>query len=299
MYDFASVTEHLAAEFGIPLTEPLVPVGEFPEWQCVAQLVTQIIGRIEEQRDAQVRVLAVSGSQGSGKTTLAKCLAETLSAGSMAAAAVSLDDFYLTRKERRHLAATVHPLLVTRGVPGTHDVSWLRRVLAAARDADRLEAGGPLVVPRFDKGLDDRAGSVEIRPRTLILEGWCLGAPAQDAEGLSEPVNALERTEDAEGIWRRWVNRRLLEDYVPLWSAVDFWVHLRAPSFAQVRAWRAQQETDLPRDQRMSGEQLERFLAHYERITRWMWASPWRGPGVMIELDERHGIARVAAKPYG
>ena len=54
------------------------------------------------------RRLSVSGSQGSGKSTFAGVVVEQLQMRGFAAAAVSLDDFYLTHADRQTLGATVH-----------------------------------------------------------------------------------------------------------------------------------------------------------------------------------------------
>ena len=70
--------------------------------------------------------LGVNGAQGTGKSTLADFL--SMAAQSMFqwnVAVLSIDDFYFTLEERGHLAKVVHPLLKTRGVPGTHDTSLL------------------------------------------------------------------------------------------------------------------------------------------------------------------------------
>src|SRR4029077_15283556 len=116
-------------------------------------------------------VLAIAGAQGSGKSTLARLLTDELVRLGPRAVTCSLDDFYLTRRERVALAAAVHPLLVTRGVPGTHDIDLCERVLARlGTEAVRI--------PTFDKGLDDRvapeawplAGPVDI----VVFDGWCL-----------------------------------------------------------------------------------------------------------------------------
>ena len=52
---------------------------------------------------------------------------------------MSLDDFYLPRAERVDLAKSIHPLAITRGPPGTHDVETLVDV-----------------IKKFNKALDDR-----------------------------------------------------------------------------------------------------------------------------------------------
>src|SRR4051812_24782738 len=80
--------------------------------------------RIAETRRALGRpiVAGLCGSQGSGKSTMALFLQVLLQDRGLKTAILSLDDLYLTLPERERLAADVHPLLRTRGVPGTHDV---------------------------------------------------------------------------------------------------------------------------------------------------------------------------------
>ena len=58
------------------------------------------------------------------------------------------------RATRAALARDVHPLLATRGVPGTHDVALLDRHASRARATHRREI--PARIPRFDKGRDTR-----------------------------------------------------------------------------------------------------------------------------------------------
>ena len=85
---------------------------------------------------------AVNGSQGSGKTTLCAYLCALLEAEyGLRAIALSLDDFYLTRAAARELGASVHPLLATRGVPGTHDMALLNDTLDALLAAERRGGG--------------------------------------------------------------------------------------------------------------------------------------------------------------
>ena len=96
----------------------------------------------------------------------------------------TIDDLYLTRAERDELARTVHPLLATRGVPGTHDPEL---GCAVIRQMKNLGPGETLKLPRFDKLGDDRlpksAWPVVTGPVDLVLfEGWCVGSqPVADA----------------------------------------------------------------------------------------------------------------------
>jgi len=216
-------------------------------------------------------IFAIAGLQGSGKSTLAAQVVDAAIGAGLAAATVSIDDFYLTRAQRRALAAHVHPLLATRGPPGTHALPLALSTL------DALRAGGNLALPRFDKLADDRAPAaqwptVNGRLDLLVIEGWFLGTPAQDADALAEPINALERDEDPDGTWRRWCNDTLARDYPALWARFDRLWFLQGPDFDIVPQWRWQQEQALqaaqPQRRGMTRTQLDCFVQFYERVSR-------------------------------
>ncbi|KQX17975.1 MULTISPECIES: hypothetical protein [unclassified Sphingomonas] len=259
-------------------------------------------------------VIGVCGSQGSGKSTLARLLALLIAAdGRFRAEVLSLDDIYLPRADRLRLAADVHPLLATRGVPGTHDVGL------GIRTIDALTSGGagPSVpLPAFDKAVDDQMPRSRWRraaaPVDIVLfEGWCVGATAQPAEALSQPVNALERDEDTDGRWRCHVNDQLAGPYRPLFDRLDHLVYLKAPAFAAVRRWRGTQEAKLrnataARAPASTGRHsgimddagLDRFLLFYERITRHLFATMPDHADITYLLDEDQRAAqRIAVAP--
>lgn len=222
------------------------------------------------------QVIGINGCQGSGKSTLALRLQDQLRQRGLRALTLSIDDLYLTRAEREDLARRVHPLLRTRGVPGTHDVELGLRLL------DELRRPGRCRVPRFIKALDDRAPqsgwpTVDTPVDVILFEGWCLGLPPQLPEDLREPVNELERTEDPDGAWRRHVNAQLAAGYQELYSRIDRLLFLQAPDFDCVPRWRLQQEQDNARElgggaesggKLMGPQELQRFIQHYERLTR-------------------------------
>lgn len=224
-------------------------------------------------------ILGLQGCQGSGKTTFASLLQRGLeSRADLEVLTLSLDDFYLTRAERLRLARDVHPLLATRGVPGTHDIAALTQVLRALRDGET----GSLWVPRFDKARDDRSPERDtVDPAILdivILEGWCVGTPAQSANALREPVNQLEALEDPDGAWRLRVNDQLAGPYAEAFGLLDYQIVFVAPDFSVVTEWRWEQERKLraaapqapDSDQRyLTEEALQRFLQFYQRLTQW------------------------------
>jgi D-glycerate 3-kinase len=251
-----------------------------PDYLHAAQIWFAPLARAlrEHQKGARRPLLvALNGCQGSGKSTVCDYLRALLTADyGVPVAVLSLDDFYLTRRERQALATAVHPLFYTRGVPGTHDLALLGLTLDGLL-AERTAA--PVAIPRFDKAADDR------RPRTewdevaggaelVLLEGWCLGAQPQGPAELAVPVNALEREEDPDGRWRRRVNAVLAQDFLPLYQRVDRWVMLRAPSFDCVYRWRLEQEQKLAASagaaarRVMSTVQVARFIQFYQRLTQ-------------------------------
>lgn len=219
----------------------------------------------------RVPVLAISGLQGSGKSTLAAQVVACAQGRGLRAAALSIDDVYLTRGQRQRLARDVHPLLLTRGPPGTHDLDLAHRVFNEAA------AGTLQALPRFDKLADERLPRSEWAHLAapldlLVFEGWFLGTPAESADTLGTPLNALEREADADGRWRRWCNTALETAYPTLWQRCDRLWFLQPPDFSVVPRWRWQQEQHLqavqPGRSGMTRPQLERFVQYYERVSR-------------------------------
>jgi len=236
-------------------------------------LARQFAGQCEKQAGHPL-LIGINGSQGSGKSTLSEYLRLVLQWDwGLRAVVLSLDDVYHTRAQRALLARQVHPLLATRGVPGTHDMelagATLQKLLQPAAAAE-------VRIPRFDKATDDRKPQAEwdtlITPvDVVILEGWCLGVPPQQESDLLEPVNELEAREDPQGIWRHYVNQAIARDYLPLYQQVQQWLMLRAPSFDCVFNWRMEQEAKLVPTANTQGvmdaAQVARFIQYYQRLT--------------------------------
>jgi D-glycerate 3-kinase len=248
------------------------------------------------KQNKQTLVVGINGAQGSGKSTLAACLALLLQDKGYAVATLSLDDLYLNQAKRKQLAHDIHPLLQTRGVPGTHDVALGMAVL------EQLKHGQGIVrLPRFDKAKDNpkpqESWDIIASPVDIVLfEGWCVGAVAQSDKDLQTPINSLEAEQDKQGVWRNYVNDKLGHEYATWFSCIDTLVYLQVPSFDQVFAWRKKQERQTFQGKGMSDAELRRFIQHYERITRWNIKTMPDLADMVLQLDTEQHIYALKSK---
>ena len=261
-----------------------------------------LVSWVESRRQAgETLFIGINGAQGTGKSTLAAFVRLALEWGANCRVAVlSIDDFYLTRAERKTLGEHVHPLMETRGVPGTHDILMLAACIEELKNLGPEES---MALPRFDKSQDDRAGPdtwshVSGPIDLIILEGWCVGCTPQTDDNLLEPINSLEREADTTGEWRRYVNDQIKGGYTDLFDTMDALIFLQAPSFDAVYRWRLEQEKKLaavtPNHAAgiMNSKQIAHFIQHYERLTRVNLATLPGTSDVVLELNENHDCVR-------
>lgn len=283
---------------------PRAAVGDLAEFYAL--LLERVMAARNRRAGAPI-VLGLCGPQGAGKSTTTEVMRQLfMELGGLTVAVLSLDDLYLPGAERACLAQQIHPLLRTRGVPGTHDVEQgiaLLGRLASAQPQDRTR------LPRFDKALDEPCPPAtqewfQGRADIVIFEGWCVGAKAQEPAALLDPVNELERLEDAEGRWRSYVNTQLAGRYQQLFGCIDVLLMLRAPSFDCVFEWRRLQERKLAakvnaqgvpagRLQLMDDSALRRFIMHFERVTRHLQDEMPARADLVAQLDADRRIVSV------
>ncbi len=219
--------------------------------------------------------VGINGCQGSGKSTLTDYIGEYLTkTHKLNIVVMSLDDFYFTGEKRQELSRDIHPLLATRGVPGTHDIAMLENTLIKLK---AKETG--FTIPRFNKATDEpypqEQWQVIEKPIDIILlEGWCWGVKPQTAEQLISPVNELELKHDKNGAWRNYVNQQLKQYYQPLYAQMDFWLALQAPSFDCVYKWRLEQEEKLKANNQglsnskiMQSDGILNFTQYFQRLS--------------------------------
>lgn len=255
---------------------------------------------IELKPNNKPLVIALNGSQGSGKTTLADYLCYFFESKGYRSLSISLDDFYLCKAKREELASDIHPLFMTRGVPGTHDIPLLQATLEKLIS---FQAG--IKIPRFNKAVDDVYPDTQWQVTKepidfVVFEGWCWGARHQENPCLLEPVNDLEQEEDVEGLWRCYANEQLKTSYEPLYELMDVWLMLKAPSFDCIHAWRLEQEQKLKArldglssTSIMSEDEISRFIKFYERMTKSVLVTLPKVADLVWELDQHRNITSV------
>ena len=188
---------------------------------------------------------------------------------------------------------------MTRGVPGTHDVKLGLEIINSLRNADSKTV---TMIPRFNKAIDDVYPKSEWtkfvgKPDVVLFDGWCMDATAQDDSELTSPINELEATEDKDCVWRRYVNNQLKTDYKDLFDTINFLVMLQIPSYDKVFEWRNLQEEKLRIANQgkeathiMTPDQVIRFIAHYERITRHILAEMPERADMLFKVNDNHRL---------
>lgn len=253
-----------------------------------------------KQAHSGTLVLGLQGAQGSGKTTLADYICTKMVHDcAIKALAVSLDDFYLSQEKRAQLSQSVHPLLSTRGVPGTHDLELAIKTIKALKERDF-----PVAIPAFDKSIDDIVDrglweTVDRPLDLLIIEGWCWGLRPQSGPDIVEPCNVLEKEEDPDCIWRSFVNTELAT-YQSLFALADISVMLKAPSFDCIYAWRKQQENLLRQKKQgshiMDDDQVARFIQFFQRLTQHALTSYPEQADFVYSLNQKRKVVDIKCK---
>jgi len=217
---------------------------------------------------------------------------------------ISIDDFYKTRKERISLSKRVHPMLLTRGVPGTHDINMMLNFFrkAKSRKFKRLR------LPTFNKAIDDRFEKkkwydLKEKPDVIIFEGWCIGAKPEKNITLKKTINLMEKNKDQKQIWRKYVNHQLKSKYKNLYSQLNCLVYLKAKNFSLLQKWRLKQERKLLINSKknsklkiMNKQDVLNFMQTYQRITQNMFKNTPKYASIILNLNSNHQIKTAVYK---
>jgi len=253
----------------------------------------------------KVLIIGLAGGQGSGKTTISSILTLILKKYfKLNVCKVSIDDFYKTRKERKLLSKTRHDLLMTRGVPGTHDINLILNFFKKIK----VKNFKTLQIPTFNKAIDDRCPKalwqkIKSKPDVVIFEGWCVGAKAQTNSQLKKPINSLEKFYDQDVKWRSYVNNQLKTKYKTLFKHLDGLLYLKAKNFNLLKKWRLKQERKLWVQKKnkknlkiMSSEDVINFMQTYQRITQQMFKDALKSSSIIMNLNSNHQIEKIKFK---
>ena len=250
-------------------------------------------------------IVGLGGGQGTGKTTITSIISIVLKKYfKLNVFKISIDDFYKTRKERILLSKKVHPSLITRGVPGTHDVSSMFSFFKRVKSKNFRA----LKLPKFNKAIDDRYNkklwySIKKKPDIIIFEGWCVGARAEKNNSLNKAINSLERNNDKKLIWRKFVNQQLKLKYKKLYTQLDCMLFLKANNFRLIQQWRLKQEKKLwlknkrsRNNKIMNKKDVIKFMQTYQRITQNMLKHAPKYSSMILNLNRNHQIKSVKYK---
>jgi D-glycerate 3-kinase len=249
--------------------------------------------------------IGLAGGQGTGKTTISSIIKIILvKYFKLKVFKISVDDFYKTRKDRVSLSKKVHPMLLTRGVPGTHDINEILNFFRKIK-SKKFKI---LKVPIFDKAVDDRFNkknwqSIKHRPDVIIIEGWCVGAKSVTINSLKKPINYMEKNKDQKLIWRKYVNQQLKSKYKNLYSQLNSLIYLKAKNFSLLQKWRLKQENKLllknknkNKNKIMNKEEIFNFMQTYQRITENMFKTMPKFASIIVHLNSNHQIESTVYK---
>jgi D-glycerate 3-kinase len=249
--------------------------------------------------------VGLAGGQGTGKTTSSSLIKIILTKYfKLKVFKISIDDFYKTRKERIRLSKRVHPMLLTRGVPGTHDINMMLNFFKKAKSKKFKR----LKLPTFNKAIDDRFDKkrwydLKEKPDVIIFEGWCVGAKAEKINTLNKTINLMEKNKDKKKIWRKYVNQQLKSKYKNLYSQLNCLIYLRAKNFNLLQKWRLKQERKLLLSSKknsklkiMNKEDVLSFMQTYQRVTQNMFKNMPKYASIILNLNSNHQIKTAVYK---
>jgi D-glycerate 3-kinase len=249
--------------------------------------------------------VGLAGGQGTGKTTISSLIKIILTKYfNLKVFRISIDDFYKTRQERISLSKKIHPMLLTRGVPGTHDINMMLSFFRKVKSKKFKE----LKLPTFNKAIDDRFNkkkwyNLKEKPDVIIFEGWCVGAKSEKNKSLNKIINSMEKAKDQKQIWRKYVNDQLKSKYKKLYSQLNCLIYLKAKNFSLLQKWRLKQERKLWINNKknfnlkiMSKGDVINFMQTYQRITQNMFKYMPEYASIILNLNSNHQIKSAVYK---
>ena len=273
--------------FGKPIVDKIGKLNKF--YLPLSEWIYSIYSK-----DFKTKIIGLSGGQGAGKSTITGILKLILKKKyGLNICVFSIDDFYKTKNERLRMSKKKHPLFITRGVPGTHDITLLNQTIRKLKQ----KKFRTVLIPKFDKSKDDRYRKnkwqkIKIKPDIIIFEGWCVGTTHQNNNELKRPLNLIEKKYDENLKWRKTVNNLIKKRYKNIFNKIDKLVFLKVPHFNYIIKWRWLQEQKMKLTTKskktMSKTEVKEFIMFYERLTKHMIKNYSKISDLTIFLDKKH-----------
>ena len=273
--------------FGKPIVDKIGKLNKF--YLPLSEWIYSIYSK-----DFKTKIIGLSGGQGAGKSTITGILKLILKKKyGLNICVFSIDDFYKTKNERLRMSKKKHPLFITRGVPGTHDIVLLNQTIRKLKQ----KKFRTVLIPKFDKSKDDRYRKnkwqkIKTKPDIIIFEGWCVGTTHQNNNELKRPINLIEKKYDENLKWRKTVNNLIKKRYKNIFNKIDKLVFLKVPDFNYIIKWRWLQEQKMKLTTKskktMSKTEVKEFIMFYERLTKHMMKNYSKISDLTIFLDKKH-----------
>ena len=195
-------------------------------------------------------------------------------------------------------------MLLTRGVPGTHDINMMLNFFKKSK----IKKFKRLKLPTFNKAIDDRFNKkkwydLKNKPDVIIFEGWCVGAKSENSITLKRTINSMEKLKDQRQIWRKYVNQQLKTKYKNLYSQLNCLIYLKAKNFSLLQKWRLKQERKLWLKSKknsklkiMNRGDVINFMQTYQRITQNMFRYMPKYASIIFNLNSNHQIKSAVYK---
>ena len=124
-----------------------------------------------------------------------------------------------------------------------------------------------------------------------------LWSPSINKKYLFQNINRLETIFDKNKKWRQYYNSQLKKDYKKVFSLFDQQIYIQPPAFTYILKWRYNQEKNNALKSRnkdfMNKKDLQKFIQHYEKLTKWMMKTMPAKADILIKVDSNQKIKKV------